>query len=516
MSTLLTFNPISAHDSIYFVITDRFSSVGPCHPDVDRNNPFGYHGGNFKGLLSKIPYLKNLGITAIWITPVYSNLHPAQFNPLSTQWGYHGYWPHHFGHVDPHLYYPGDNYPPNDKRYLREVVDAVHAAGMKLILDMVVNHTGYHHPAYFENGLTNTTPLKKEWFNPPREGWDEESWIFGLPDLNHRNPDVVRYFINNIIEWIEQCDIDAIRMDTVMYVERNFWDSFKTIIRSKYPGVSLIGEVLDFNTDEIAKYMRYHDFTSVYDFPLQSAMVSVFAQGASFRQMARPWVSPNEPNGALDYTLNYTNPARLVTLLDNHDLNKRFMTACLDHCKGDRALALRRFKMALTFLITTRGIPQIYYGTEIGMEGSSQVSDAEMRRDMPWDIFNGGLEPSSDHPNEKEVFLHLKQLLKLRKDNEALQFSTPLTLFVDDYVYVYLQEFHGNAVIVAFNNGDGPMPTPLTVHVNANPRVASDIKTLLNNKTLCDQLVPAQAPIAVRDGSFELKLPAKTGAVYLL
>ncbi len=515
-SKLLQFNPITASDVIYFALTDRFCAAGTVHPDADRSNPQGYHGGNFAGLINKIPYLKSLGVTTLWITPVYLNLHPAQHNPSSASWGYHGYWPYDFAQVDPHLYYPAATYPAGDKRYLKDVADALHKAGMKLILDMVVNHTGYDHPGYFDNGIPNPTPIRRGWFNPPRPGWGEGDWIFGLPDLNHRDPDVVRYFIKNILDWIEQTKIDAIRMDTVLYVERHFWDEFKVTVHSKYPGVSMIGEVLDYDVDDIAKYMRYHDFSSVFDFPLQGAAVAVFAEGGSCRKLARPQLTWTEPEGALDHDIDYTNPARLVTLLDNHDLSRRFMTACLDGCGSDRAQALRRFKMGLTFLCTTRGIPQIYYGTEIGMEGRNHPDDSQMRRDMPWEIFNDGLEPASAHPEAQEVFRHLRRLLQLRHKNEALQYSTPETLFVDDFVYICLQEFRGNVLIIAFNNGRDPMPAPLAVQIDANPRLPGEVKTLLRDKTLKDQLQPAQASITVRDGQFLLQLPGETGAVYKL
>ncbi|HVO65434.1 MAG TPA: alpha-amylase family glycosyl hydrolase [Syntrophales bacterium] len=510
------FNPITAKDIIYFAMTDRFCMAGPVHPDVNRHNTQGYHGGNFAGLISRIPYLKNLGVTALWITPVYLNLHPAQYNPTSNSWAYHGYWPYDFTQVDPHLYYPSVKYPAGDKRYLKEVADALHKEGIKLILDMVVNHTGYDHPGYYENDIPNPTPIRRGWFNPPREGWGEADWIFGLPDLNHNDPDVVRYFINDILGWIEQAEIDAIRMDTVLYVERHFWDEFKVTVHSKYPDVSLIGEVLDYDVDDVAKYMRYHDFNSVFDFPLQGAAVAVFAEAASCRKLARPQLTWAEPNGALDYSIDYTNPVRLVTLLDNHDLSRRFMTACLDGCGGDRKRAIRRFKMGLTFLVTTRGIPQIYYGTEIGMEGRNQPSDANMRQDMTWEVFDGGLEPTSAYPEAQEVFRHLRLLLQLRHGNEALQFSTPETLFVDDCVYVCMQEFRGNAMIIAFNNGRDPMLSPLTVQVDANPRLPQEIKTLLRDKTLIEQIDNEQASIEVKDGNFQLQLPGETSAVYKL
>jgi alpha-amylase len=513
------FHPVTARDVIYFALTDRFCVAGQSHPDVERDNPHGYHGGNFAGLISKVPYLKNLGVTAVWISPVYLNLHPVQMNPQSQSWGYHGYWPYDFAQVDPHWYYPSTTHPTGSKLYLQAVAGALHEAGLKLILDMVVNHTGYNHPAYFTNDLPNPTPIRRDWFNPDHSGQGEADWIFGLPDLDHNNPDVTRYFIHNILDWIEQGQIDAIRMDTAPYVRQHFWEEFKVTVRSKYPGVSLIGEVLDYDVDDVARYMRYHDFTSVFDFPLQGAATAVFARGESFRKLAQPHISWDEPPGALDYSIHYTNPARLVTLLDNHDLSQRFMTACLDGCHGDRTRAIKRFKLGLTFLTTTRGIPQIYYGTEIGMDGQIQpepVGNAGMRTDMPWDMFDGGLEPTSVHADAQAIFRHLRRLLTVRRANEALQFSMPLTLYVDDHLYVYLQEFRGNAIIVAFNQHQEPMPALLAVQIDANTRLPQDVKDLLRNKTLVDQLQPAQPPITVTSGRFGFRLPGETGAVYQL
>ena len=134
---------ITQSDIVYFLLTDRFCDGDPENNiDVNLGNPLAYHGGDFKGIIKKIPYLKNLGVTAIWITPVYVNIHL----PEEDSWGYHGYWTLNFEKVDQHLYSPSTETPEDSKKYIRELVDTLHNNRMKRILDIVVNHTGYNHP----------------------------------------------------------------------------------------------------------------------------------------------------------------------------------------------------------------------------------------------------------------------------------------------------------------------------------------------------------------------------------
>jgi alpha-amylase len=260
---------ITQKDIIYFIVTDRFFS-GNKQNDlaVEKDDPAKYHGGDFEGIIKKLPYLKELGITALWITPVYLSI-----GTYGQSHGYHGYWALDFEKVDPHLYTLQPDIPNDGKKYLKQLVDKLHKHNLKLILDMVVNHTGYHTLAYKEYA---DKKIKPEWFN--RNGQDEiKSELAGLPDINLDIPDAVDYFVNNIVDWIEETGIDAIRMDTVKHVEDTFWYYFKSYVKGRYPHITLIGEVLEpRDVYKIAHYQQLHDFDSLLDFPFTTALKDSF------------------------------------------------------------------------------------------------------------------------------------------------------------------------------------------------------------------------------------------------
>jgi glycosidase len=496
---------LTQEDIIYFVVTDRFYDGDKSNNfDYDLSNPEAYHGGDFAGLIDKIPYLKHLGITALWITPAYVNMQQPEYR----SYGYHGYWPYDFSKVDCHLYTKSKSLPDGSKRYLKKLVDAMHANGIKVILDMVVNHTGYRHP-----GLHNDpdTPIKADWFNPDRQINDQKQWLAGMPDLNQDNPEVVDYFINTIIDWIEATGIDCIRMDTAKNVDSTFWYHYKTYVRGRFPDVSLLGEILDFSIDTISEYQRHFAFDSLFDFPLYKVLNETIIHDAPLT-----WLSDNQIGGqwgVLDKDTHYTNHNRLVTLLDNHDLPQRFMTAALDRYHGQHdgyPKAAHLMKLALTLLFTTRGIPQLYYGTEVGLQGNGNHDN---RRDMPWYLFGEDLIPTNEYPVEREIFLWTKQMIDLRKANPALAYGSLLTLYADQYIYAFLREFRGNNVVVVLNNGHEPMPHSLPIHIFNNTHLPNRVRRYFADAELRNLLDPSQKPILVKEGKFSVKLPGKHATV---
>ena len=357
---------ISQDDIIYFIVTDRFCDGDSANSfGTDKTDPRRYHGGDFKGIIDRIDYLQGLGVTALWITPVYLNI--GRFGNSD---GYHGYWALDFERIDPHLYTERIDYIPGSRKYLKNLCSTLHDNGIQLILDVVVNHTGYHNQAYRDYC---NKKIPEHWFNTGGGG-EKETPLAGLPDLDHDNPDVRDYFVNNIVEWIEETGIDAIRMDTVKHVEDAFWYAFKSYVKGRHRSVTLIGEVLDpYDIGKIAAYQTRHDFDTLFDFPLCSEIKNTFIHNASMTRLARPRLSEAETPGILDKdTRYYANANRLVTLLDNHDLPARIKTEILNRWgHWDRRRANRILKLCLTFLFTTRGIPQLYYGTEIGLEGDA-------------------------------------------------------------------------------------------------------------------------------------------------
>ena len=470
---------LTQDDIIYFIVTDRFAN-GDHENDFDLqpDNPEGFHGGDFQGILDRIPYLQALGITALWITPVFENIHQAG----PTSYSYHGYWPLNFEKVDGHLYSPKPGIEAGSKRYLKELVDQLHSAGIKVILDMVVNHTGYNHP-----GLRGEDPIiKPHWFNQDKsvdEMGDIASWVSGLPDLKQDDPEVADYFVRMIADWIQETGVDCIRMDTAKNVEGIFWQYYKTTVKGPYPEVTLLGEVLEFNIDSISHYQQHFAFDSLFDFPLQKGIVDVFIEGKSFTEIAAPYSSLLEPgNGILDRDTSYTNHNRLVTLLDNHDLPQRFLSWALNKSNGNRGWAETTLELAMTLLLTSRGIPQIYYGTELGLEGDG---DHDNRRDMPWQLLANGLSPAEDSPAHT-MFQLTKRLIGIRKSSAALRYGTQITLHVDDRCYVYLREYRDEWIIVAINLADEDMTEALYIPFGENANLPPRLKEQMASQQYVD------------------------------
>jgi len=493
---------VTQDDIIYFVLTDRFrDGEAANNQGVDRQNPQAFHGGDFAGLEEKISYFLTLGVTAVWITPVYLNI-----TDFFGSAGYHGYWAIDFERIDPHLYSADPALAAGSRAYLEQLVTAFHAAGLKVILDMVVNHTGYHTPEY------------EAW---PHKHFDADNFnhgegtvkgeLSGLPDLDHDQPDVADYFVQNILDWIEQTGIDGIRMDTVKHVEDAFWYLFKSQIKTRHPQITLIGEVLDWNPSFIARYQQRHDFDTLFDFPLCGSLKGALIWDAPMTTLARPRISPDEPKGRLDEDKTYTNANRLVTMLDNHDLDRRIFTECLDRTGGDRDKAVRLLQLCLTFLFTTRGIPQIYYGTEIGLEGGR---DPDNRRDMPWEVFGADQRPKNTRKQARALFDHLSALARFRRANPAIRCGYLLTLYVDAFVYVYLREFRGNVVLVAINNGRDDMPWPLPVTLAGNGNIPKRIKQNLADGTALTCAFGGGADLTVTGGDVSIQLPGKSAGVY--
>jgi glycosidase len=501
---------LTQDDIIYFVVTDRFANGDPHNDyDVDVHNPQAYHGGDFAGIVERIPYLQHLGVTALWITPVYENIHMAE----NGSWGYHGYWPLDFEKVDPHLYTAKPGIPPGNKRYLKDLVDQLHAAGIKVILDMVVNHTGYNHP-----GLTNdpSTPIQLHWFTPDRsleEAGDVGGWLAGLPDLDQNNTEVADYFVNTIADWIEETGIDCIRMDTVKHVEDVFWHYYATVVKGKYPSVTMVGEVLHHDIEKVSGYQKNFPIDSLFDFPLQNSIWQVFIYGESFNLISSPYSRPQLPGtGTFDRDVIYNNHNLLVTLLDNHDLHARFFTLAIEQAGGDRGWALQTTKLALTLLLTSRGIPQLFYGTELALEGSL---DPDNRRDMPWDLIGpGGLEPTEKNHEAHELYQHTHQLVQLRRSSQSLRYGSQITLHVQDRLYVYLREYRTEWMLIAIYLGDEDMQEPIVIDLADHSVIPPRLQ-----KQMCDQqyvdihrIVPSGRP---ENGRISFTMPKRSSAILM-
>ncbi|MGH8187952.1 MAG: alpha-amylase family glycosyl hydrolase [Steroidobacteraceae bacterium] len=493
---------ITQDDVIYFVITDRFFGTNKRSADPADNL---IHGGTLDGILQKLDYLTELGITAIWVTPVYANIESFQASEP-----YHYYWPQDFERIDTRLL-DGTRLPLSpDRSTFGKFVDACAAAGIKVVLDMVVNHAGY--------GAQERFPA--EFFNVG--GWgDTKGELAGLPDFNHDNPQVLDFFINNIEDWISDGKVTNIRMDTVKHVEPKFWHYFKAQIRGEHRQVRLIGEVLFEGREDVARlleYQNYHDFDSIFDFPLCTALRSTLIYDESPRYwLARPRLHDDEPLGVLDddnpFKGGYRNANQLVTLLDNHDLQRRIMSHARTRHPGDGIgldWAIRVTKLCLGALFTMRGIPQLYYGTEIGLEGWKDVDDRDLRRDFPWQVIGADNQPQQTFRKEREIHEWTRALIRLRKKNAALKYGTTITLWSDDFVYAFLRIATDDVALVVINNGYFEMATPIRLKLNTAviPQRAADMVAGLEHWR-------SGAALQVQDGHVLARVAGKTIDIYV-
>lgn len=463
------FQGIDRDDVIYLLMPDRFSNGDAANDDPagsrglhDRRKPRFYHGGDLQGAINRLPYLKDLGVTAIWLNPIYDNnnrLNERETYDNQAITDYHGYGAVDFYAVDEHF---------GDLGKFRELVVEAHRHGIKVIQDQVANHSGpYHHwvndpptPTWLNgtesNHLANnwqtfwlkdphaTDELKK----PVLDGW----FIDILPDLNQNDPETARYIIQNSLWWIGMTGLDAIRQDTLPYVPRSFWRDWMTAVKREYPKVNVIGETLDGSAPQVAFFMggvaRFDGIDSKidtqFDYPLFYPIRRVFAEGQSMKQLVE----------ILNQDYLYPAPQNLVTLLGSHDVS-RFM--------NERDATIDGLRLAFTFILTVRGIPQLYYGDEIAMRGGN---DPDNRRDFPggWrEDARNAFEESGRNPEENDVYNHVRRVARLRAELEPLRRGRMVHLTVDDGTYAFARLTDRKTVVVVFNNRAQPASVDFAV-----------------------------------------------------
>jgi glycosidase len=450
---------------MYLVVLDRFfdgSSANNSPEKTNKNRLTFFHGGDLKGLTQRLNYLQQLGVTALWITPLYQ-----QVGRVGDSYGYHGYWFEDPFRIDPQFGTEGDF-----RAFLREAK----RRGFKVILDMVVNHAGY------EAKLKRQQP---EWFHSAADPQNEESGeLAGLPDFRQENPLVAEYLKRTVKHWIDTYPIDGMRMDTVKHVPHAFW---RDLIREVDSGVGMkngvgrpdlfwVGEVLDWNPAKLDSYLE-DGFESLFDFPLQGAIQEVVGRGANTNLLA----------STVERSLHRSSPKLMTTLLDNHDI-PRFVSRLGLPPKETR----ERLWLAYTLLMTLPGIPQIYYGDEIGMLGSG---DPENRRSMPLWAFDpvqrshevGG--QGFCLPNPASTFAYLSQLIRLRKTHPSLSVGRYQELWRQngnaESVFAYLRSDESDPIIVVLNCGS-ENTKPLRIPLGSLTRKERE---LLTSGALMDDLL---------------------------
>lgn len=485
------FQGFSPADVLYLAMIDRFSDGDKSNNDppqsrgiYDPKNKFYYHGGDLQGVIDRLPYLKDLGITAIWLTPWYDNydrLNQIELKEGQPSTGFHGYNPQDFYAVEEHF---------GSLAKLKELVDAAHRSGIKIIQDQVVNHTGPYHPwvndpptpTWF-NG-TKSNHLKnvfQTWvLHDPRpveqlkretmEGW----FLDFLPDLNQHDKEVSRYLIQNTLWWIGVTGLDGIRMDTWQYVPNEFWRDWNAALKREFPNFKVVGEVKDGDVVHTSFFqggrVRFDGIDSgldsLLDFPLFYSIRHAFAEGGSLDVLPKTL--------ARDYL--YTNPDILVTLLGGHD-DGRFMS--------DKGATIAGLKLANAFVLTTRGVPQLYYGDEIAMTGPDEPTT---RGDFP------------DGPRtqeERELFEYIRSLIRLRRELKPLQTGRLTNLYVSEQQYAYAR---GNVIVVINNDGK-------------QAEISWD--TDFTDGTRIHDRLGVAAEAIVREGKVKVILPKRSAAIFV-
>lgn len=477
----------TAEDVLYLIMPDRFANgnqendiiKGMKESTTDRNNLYARHGGDLQGIANHLTYISDLGATAIW-------LNPTQENDMK-EGSYHGYAITDYYQIDRRF---GTN------QEFKELVKQAHSQGLKVVMDMIFNHCGN------ENYLFADKP-SKEWFNfssnyvqtsfktanvmdihasnyerrIATDGW----FASVMPDFNQRNRHVARYLIQNSIWWIEYAGINGIRQDTHPYADFDFMSQWCKEVNEEYPYFNIVGETWLNSNVQIAYWQKDSKIAApknsylptVMDFPLQGLMNQAFDE------------ETGEWGGGLyrlyDYLsqdLVYANPMGLLTFLDNHDTS-RFAA------DEDKANNLTRYKQALAFMLTTRGIPQIYYGTEILMSGNKGNGDGALRRDFPGGWKGDEINAFSEKGRtalQNEAFNYTRKLLQWRKGNLAVTKGNMKHFSIRQGVYVYQREYTGQSVVVFMNGTNSSQELELTPYREVLP---SDSSTdLLSEKTI--------------------------------
>lgn len=391
-------------ETIYFLMVDRFNNSDFKNDfQVDSKDPKAYHGGDFQGIIDQLDYIKNMGFTAIWLTPIFDN----------EEKGYHGYWINDFYNTEEHF---------GSIEKFKELVDEAHKRDVKIILDFVVNHVGPNHPWVSD-------PDKADWFHEEKDifNWEdqdeiENGWIFGLPDLAQENPKVSEYLIDAAKWWIEETNIDGYRLDTVKHVPIEFWEDFSREVKSVKNDFYLLGEVWHKDPNYIAKYEKA-GIDGFVDFPLNEHLRSAFQKpNQSLSWLYSTWKS----NESI-----YNQPYLMGTFMDNHDM-VRFTREAINNNEHPGP----RWKLALTYLYTAPGIPIVYYGSEIALDGGE---DPDNRRRM-------------NFMTDKELIEYITKIGELRQKLPSLTRGSFEELYENNGMAVYKREYKDETAVIVINN----------------------------------------------------------------
>ncbi len=495
-------------DVLYMLMPDRFASGRTDNDQIkglrpyknDRTQPSLRHGGDLEGIRQHLDYFKELGVTALWFTPVLENDSPDH----GTQSTYHGYATTNYYRVDPRF---GSN-----EEY-RQLCDEAHAKGLKIVMDMIFNHSGYEHP------WTLDMP-SKDWLNTPEwlspenqakavemktmdgaakvndkylqtsykltpvvdpyaskidlhetvDGW----FVPTMPDLNQRNPHVIKYLIQNSIWWIETVGIDGIRMDTYPYADRDAMAQWMKIIGEEYPNFNTVGETWVTEPAYTAAWQKDSKLSEKNSY-LPTVMDFAFydrINQAKNEETDAWWNGFNRIYNNFVYDYLYPNPSNVMAFLENHDTD-RFLG------EGKDTVAL---KQALALLLTVNRTPQLYYGTEVLMNGTKHITDGNVRKDFPGG-FPGDTKNSFTREGrtqaENAMFDWLSRLLHWRQGNDVIIKGKQTQFIPFNGIYVIARQYNGKTVLTILNGNrkQADMQLDRYAEVIGNTTAAKDVIT---------------------------------------
>ena len=482
-------------DVLYMLMPDRFAQGAGHNPQVkgmrpykeDRTQPSLRHGGDLNGIREHLDYFCELGVTALWLTPVLENDSPDDANGFST---YHGYATTNYYRVDPR-FGTNDDY--------RRLCDEAHDRGLKVVMDMIFNHSGFEHPWTLDmpskdwlnlpqwlvesKGTSNPegtsflqtsyklTPVKDPYaskvdLKETTEGW----FVPTMPDLNQRNPHLMTYLIQNSKWWIETVGIDGIRMDTYPYADAKGMARWMKELNEEYPNFNTVGETWvtepAYTAAWQSRILWSRNAEDVDDSYLKTVMDFSFfdKMNQAKNEETDPWWNGlNRLYNSFVYDYLYPNPSSVMAFIDNHDTD-RFLG------NGRDTLAL---KQALALLLTVNRIPQLYYGTEILMNGTKEVTDGHVRKDFPGgfpddahNCFLPPLSPMDSSPQagaqkgrtkaEQQMFAWLSRLLHWRQNNPVITKGKQTQFIPYEGIYVIARQYQGKTALTVLNGTSKP------------------------------------------------------------
>jgi glycosidase len=514
--TAQRFHGLSSDDVLYLIMPDRFANGDPANDEPaefpashDRTKSRAWHGGDLRGIREHLSYLKELGVTALWLTPVVKN---------GAAQDYHGYGAVDLYAVDPHL---------GSLDEYKTLASDLRQEHMKLFFDAVPNHVGPLHPwaakpplpDWFhgspQSHLNSAASVNNSFYGRPSptgisndlfEALTDphataamrrnltDGWFFGiLPDMNTENPVVAKYLLQNSIWWIETAGLDGLRVDTFPYVSRPFWERWHAGLRRIYPNLTTIAEVFHPDptvTSFFAGGRKASDgvdtgISTVFDFPMFFAIRDVLLHGAPAGRIAN----------VLRQDELYPHPDWLVPFFANHDV-PRFAS--------EAGSSPEKLLCVIGLILTLRGIPELYYGDEIAMPGSG---DPDNRRDFPGGWPGDAQNAFTDQgrtPEQQKIFSAVQNLLQLRRRHAALRTGKLLHAFSDDESYLFVRQTDDERLLVAFNNAGKPRMVTI-------PQSNTPLADALRATTLY-----GNATAKINGREIEITVPAQSVSIFSL